>query len=158
VVGPPDLKLPQSNQIGDLASPNVVLPSNGTGASGGLGSNNGGGIGPGFGVGVGPGADTGYGGGRSHIDMGVRAPRVIYDPDPEFSDEARRAKYQGKVTLSVIVDQQGRAKDVYVVRSLGMGLDEKAIEAVQKWKFAPGMKDGYPVAVRVNVEVNFRLY
>src|SRR5207247_7014378 len=90
VVGPPDLKLPQSNQIGDLASPNVVLPSNGTGASGGLGSNNGGGIGPGFGVGVGPGADTGYGGGRSHIDMGVRAPRVIYDPDPEFSDEARR--------------------------------------------------------------------
>ena len=158
VVGRPDVKLPQSNQIGDLVSSDAVLPSNGTGSGGGLGSNTGSGIGNGAGIGVGSGADTGYGGGRSHADMGVRAPRVLYDPDPEFSDQARKAKYQGTVTLSVVVDQQGRAKDIYVARSLGMGLDEKAVEAVQKWKFAPGMKDGYPVAVRVNVEVNFRLY
>jgi len=158
VVGPPDVKLPQSNQIGDLVSSNVVLPSNGTGSGSGVGSNNSGGVGSGTGIGVGPGADTGYGGGNSHVGMGVRAPRVIYDPDPEFSDEARRAKYQGTVTLSAVVDQQGRANDLYVVRSLGMGLYDKAIEAVQKWKLATGIKDGYPVAVRVNVEVNFRLY
>jgi TonB family protein len=158
VVGPPDVKLPQSNQIGDLASTNVVLPSNGTGSGGGMGSNSSGGVGSGSGVGVGQGGESGIGGGAPRLGMGLKAPRVIYDPDPEFSDEARRVKHQGTVILSVIVDQQGRAKDVYVVRSLGMRLDEKAIEAVQKWKFAPGTKDGYPFAVRVNVEVNFRLY
>jgi TonB family protein len=62
------------------------------------------------------------------------------------------------VTLSVIVDQQGRARDIRVVRSVGMGLDEKAIDAVKRWRFSPGMKDGIPVAVQVNVEVSFRLY
>ena len=60
--------------------------------------------------------------------------------------------------LSIVVDQAGRARDIRVSRSAGLGLDEKAIEAVKKWKFEPGMKDGNPVAVGVNVEVNFRLY
>jgi TonB family protein len=60
--------------------------------------------------------------------------------------------------LSVVVDKQGQARDIRVARSLGMGLDEKAIDAVRRWKFSPGMKDGIPVAVQVNVEVSFRLY
>ena len=89
---------------------------------------------------------------------GVSAPRVLYSPDPEFSEEARKAKFQGTVILALMVGTDGRAHDVRIVRSLGMGLDEKAIEAIRQWKFDAGRKDGVPVAVLVNVEVNFRLY
>ena len=86
------------------------------------------------------------------------APRVIFKLDPEYSEEARKAKFQGNVILTFVVDAEGRARNIRVARSLGMGLDEKAIEAVRKWKFEPGMKDGIPVAVMVSLEVNFRLY
>jgi len=158
VLGPPQLKLPQSNQIGDILSSNAVIPSNGAGARGGFGDNSGTGAGNGLGAGAGAGRNGGCCTGVFRPGLGVSAPRAIYDPDPEYSDEARKAKYQGRVVLSIIVDPSGRPKNIYVARSLGMGLDEKAIEAVQKWKFSPGMKDGYPVAVQVNVEVNFRLY
>jgi len=88
----------------------------------------------------------------------VRAPRALYAPDPEFSEEARKAKYQGTVVLWMIVGPDGRTHDIRVQRSLGMGLDEKAIEAVQRWRFEPARKDGIPVAVEIAVEVNFRLY
>jgi len=158
VLGPPDLKLPQSNQIGDLVSSNVVIPSNGTGSRSGVGDNAGTGIGPGKGPGVGPGFNGGIGGDTFRVGNGVSAPRAIYSPDPEYSDEARRAKFQGYVVLALVVDPTGHVRDIHVARSLGMGLDEKALEAVRSWKFTPGMKDGRPVAVQVNVEVNFRLY
>jgi protein TonB len=158
LVGPPDLKLPQSNQIGDLMSSNIVLPSNGSGSGGAAGDGVGTGLGGGSGLGYGPGFDRGAGGRAFTPGGGVTAPKAIYDPEPEYSDEARRVKQEGTVLLSLIVDQQGRARNVRVVRSLGMGLDEKAIEAIKKWKFAPGTRNGYPVAVQVNVEVNFRLY
>jgi len=82
---------------------------------------------------------------------------VLTKVDPEYSEEARKAKYSGTVMLEVIVDMEGRARDIRVSRSLGMGLDEKAVEAVTKWKFKPGMKDGRPVNVRALIEVNFRL-
>lgn len=158
VLGPPQLKLPQSNQLGDLLSRNVVIPSNGTGKGGGMGDNSGTGVGLGDGSGVGAGKIAGFGGEVYRPGDGVSAPRAIYDPDPEYSDEARRAKFQGNVVLSLIVDSKGHVRDIYVARSLGMGLDEKAIEAVRNWTFTPGMRDGKPVAVQVNVEVNFRLY
>jgi TonB family protein len=158
VLGPPQIKLPQSNQLGELTSPNVVIPSNGSGSRGGVGNASGTGLGSGTGAGVGPGYEAGFGGALFRPGNGVSAPRAIYDPDPEYSDEARRAKYQGTVVLSLIVDPSGHARNVRVARSLGMGLDEKAMEAVQRWRFAPGMKDGHAVAVQVNVEVNFRLY
>src|SRR5206468_9141594 len=85
-------------------------------------------------------------------------PRVLYNPDPEYTEEARKAKYQGVVVLWLIVGQDGRTKDIRISRSLGMGLDQKAVEAVKLWKFEPAKKDGAPVAVQMNVEVNFRLY
>jgi TonB family protein len=88
---------------------------------------------------------------------GVSQPAVIQRVAPIYSEEARKAKYSGTVTLGVIVDAEGKARDIHVVRSLGMGLDEKAIEAVKKWKFRPAMKDGQPVPVRAMIEVNFRL-
>jgi protein TonB len=158
VVGPPDVKLPQSDHIGDLISSNLVIPSNGPGDGGGAGSGSDTGLGSGTGLGYGPGSDIGVGGGVFTMGRGITAPRAIYDPEPEYSDEARRIKQQGVVILSLVVDQQGRARDIHIARSLGMGLDEKAIDAVKQWKFSPGMKDGIPVAVRVNIEVSFRLY
>jgi TonB family protein len=112
----------------------------------------------GRGPGVGPGWGGGIGGGTYRVGGGVTAPRIIYAPDPEFSEEARKAKFQGTVVLWAIVGPDGRTHDIRVYRSLGMGLDEKAIEAIRQWRFEPGRKDGIPVAVQVKVEVNFRLY
>jgi TonB family protein len=84
---------------------------------------------------------------------------ALNNVEAEFSDEARRAKYQGIVLVALIVDTQGNPQNPRVIRSLGMGLDEKALEAVRQYKFRPAMKDGKtPVAVMINVEVNFRLY
>jgi protein TonB len=151
----PDNVLPD---LGMKSSANVVL-SNGTGNGGGMGSGSGGGLGSGSGNGYGPGYGGNVGGGLYRVGGGISSPVAIYDPEPEFSDEARRAKYQGIVVLSVIVDAQGKPQNIHVVRALGMGLDEKAIEAVKTWKFKPAMKDGKtPVPVAVNVEVNFHLY
>jgi len=156
--GPPQLKLPQSNHLGDLLASNATIPSNGTGGNSGMGNKHGSGIesgeGPGFGLGTGGGCCDG----AFNPGKGVTAPRAIYEPDPEYSEEARKVKQQGTVVLTIVVDSSGHPRDVRVARSLGMGLDEKAIEAVQRWRFTPGVKDGAPVAVRVNIEVNFRLY
>jgi len=158
VVVPPEIKLPQIGLLGDPLSGVLGPPSNGLGSGGGIGSGSGGGIGSGHGPGVGPGWGGGIGGGVHRVGGGVSAPRVIYSPDPEFSEEARKAKYQGTVILSAIVGTDGRTHEIRVYRSLGMGLDEKAIEAIQRWKFEPGRKDGIAIAVFVNVEVTFRLY
>ena len=158
VVGPPQITFPQSNRIGDLVSTNIVIPSNGTGESGGAGDGRGTGLGIGDGPGVGPGKGGGYGGNQYQPHLGITAPRAIYDPEPEYSEEARKVKHQGIVVLSLVVDAQGQTRDIRVARSLGMGLDEKAIEAVRKWKFAPGSSNGVPVSMQVNIEVNFRLY
>ena len=157
VVVPPNLKFPQM-AMGDPMSGVVGPASNGTGSGGGIGGETGGGIGTGRGPGVGPGWGSGYGGGVYRVGGGVSAPRALFDPEPEYSDEARKAKYQGTVVLWVVIGADGRPRDVRVQRSLGMGLDERAIEAVKKWKFQPAMKDGQPVAVQVNIEVNFHLY
>jgi TonB family protein len=89
---------------------------------------------------------------------GVSAPKVIYNPDPEYSEKARQAKFQGVCVLFLMVGTDGIPQDIRVARSLGLGLDEKAIEAVKKWRFEPARRNGVPVAVTVNVEVAFRLY
>jgi TonB family protein len=87
----------------------------------------------------------------------VTAPSLVYKVEPEYSEEARKAKYQGTVVLYVEVEPSGRAQNMRVIQSLGLGLDEKAIEAVRKWKFRPGYKNGKPVTVVATVEVSFRL-
>jgi protein TonB len=159
VVIPPEVKLAQNNMpnLGDPMS-HAVLPSNGTGSGSGIGSGSGGGVGSGKGPGFGPGEGGGTGGGIFHVGGGVSAPRVVYQVDPEFSEEARKAKYQGTCTLMLVVDSNGRPTNIRVANSLGMGLDEKAIEAAKKWKFEPAMKDGRPVAVEIALEVDFHLY
>ena len=161
VVVPPQIHLAQNN-LPTLGDPMSHLPSgppsNGTGSGGGIGSGSGGGVGSGEGPGVGPGHGGGIGGGAFRVGGGVSAPKAIYAPDPEYSEEARKAKFTGTCVLWLVVGPDGRPKDIKVARSLGLGLDEKAIEAVKSWKFEPAMKDGKPVAVQINVEVSFRLY
>jgi periplasmic protein TonB len=161
VVVPPQVKMANLAlpNFGDPKSPVPNgPPSNGTGSGGGIGSGSGGGVGSGEGPGVGPGRGGGIGGGVFRVGGGVSAPRALSTPDPEYSDEARKARYQGTVVLWLIVDQNGHPQNVRVSRSLGMGLDQKALEAVRQWKFEPARKDGRPVAVQINVEVNFKLY
>lgn len=159
IVIPPQVQLASNNMpnLGDPMS-GATLPSNGTGAGGGIGSGSGGGVGSGKGPGFGPGEGGGYGGGIFHVGGGVSPPRVIYQVDPEFSEEARKAKYQGTCTLMLVVDTSGRPTNIRVASSLGMGLDEKAIEAVKNWRFEPSQKDGHPVRVEIAVEVEFHLY
>jgi periplasmic protein TonB len=161
VVVPPEIKL-AFNNIPNRGDPMSHIPSgppsNGTGSGGGIGSGNGGGVGSGEGPGVGPGRGGGIGGGVFRVGGGVSAPRPVFTPDPEYSEEARKAKYQGTCVLWLVVGPDGRPRDIKVARTLGLGLDEKAIEAVKQWKFEPAMKDGKPVAVQINVEVSFRLY
>lgn len=156
----PPMNVPNQNlpNIGVANSPQVKLASNGTGGGAGMGSGNGTGLGAGSGAGVGAGNGQGFGGGVYNVGGGVSAPVAIYSPEPEFSDEARRAKYQGVVDLQIVVTKQGLPADIKVVRHLGMGLDEKAIEAVQKYRFRPAMYHGQPVAVHMIVEVDFHLF
>jgi TonB family protein len=91
------------------------------------------------------------------VGNGTLRPTVLTKVDPEYSEEARNAKYSGSVMLSIVVTTDGRADNIKVIKSLGMGLDEKAIEAVQRWVFSPGTNHGVPVNVKAQIEVNFRL-
>jgi TonB family protein len=157
-----DIQLPDNPDmpmIGMKNSSNVQLASAGTGNGAGMGTGSGGGLGSGYGNGYGPGSGGNTGGGLERIGGRVSGPVPIFQPEAEFSDEARRAKYQGVCVVQLIVDAQGNPQNVHVIRTLGMGLDEKAMEAVRKYKFKPAMKDGKtPVAVMITVEVDFHLY
>jgi len=158
IIAPPDVNLPniKADNWGDPLS-KFGGASNGPGSGGGIGSGKGGGVGSGNGGGFGPGEGGGVGGGVYRVGGGVSAPIVLSKKDPEYSEEARKAKFQGTVLLSIVVSTGGVAGDIKVVRSLGLGLDEKAVEAVRQWKFKPGYKHGKPVPVAATIEVNFRL-
>jgi periplasmic protein TonB len=161
IVMPQPIKLPDAANMPDIGVPQssqVAFASQGSGSGSGFGSGSGGGIGSGHGNGIGPGEGGGYGGGIYHPGGGVSNPTLIYAPDPEFSDEARRAKYQGVCVLELVVDAQGNPQRVHVIRPLGMGLDEKALEAARQYKFKPAVFQGHPVAVLIEIEVNFRIY
>lgn len=108
-----------------------------------------------------PGGDSNPNGpvdGAYRVGGGVKAPRVTYQPDPEYSEQARRVGYEGTCVLALVVNVEGMPQDIRVAQAVGMGLDDKAIEAVRQWRFTPAIKDGTPVAVQINVEVTFRLY
>ncbi len=151
VVVQPNLKI-ANNNMPDLGVPN----SNLKGFS--LGNGSGSGIGSGSGAGIGPGSGGNMGGGVARVGGSVRAPVVIYQVDPEFSEEARKAKFSGNVQVALIVDERGMPSHVRVERGVGMGLDEKAVEAVRQYKFKPAMQGGKPVPVEIYVEVNFQIF
>ncbi len=155
--GPPELKLPEMVPNVTLGDPLGVDEPNsgGPGKGDGIGDGDRGGIGPGRGPGYGPGPD-----GEPVYPMGsgVTAPVPLFKPEPSYSEEARKAKHEGTVTLLIVVGLNGTVTGAQVVRPLGMGLDEKALETVRTWQFRPGTRNGMPVAVRVLVEVSFRLF
>jgi len=91
------------------------------------------------------------------VGNGVTAPKPIYSPNPQYSKQAKKDKYQGNCVLSLVVGPDGKPYDVTVSRFLGEGLDEKAIEAVRNWRFQTGLKDGKPVAVAMQVDIHFIL-
>jgi TonB family protein len=157
IVAPPDAVLPQLGPYGDPLG-KLGIASNGPGTGGGIGDGTRGGVGEYVGPGKGPGPCCGGTSGSytAGID-GVTAPKVLLQVEPQYSDEARKAKISGIVILDLVVDREGHARSIHVLHGAGLGLDEKAMEAVQQWRFKPGTKAGVPVAVHARVEVNFRL-
>ncbi|MGA8089442.1 MAG: energy transducer TonB [Terracidiphilus sp.] len=149
---------PKMLNIGISNSPQIALASQGNGSGSGFGSGLGGGLGSGHGIGAGPGSGGGYGGGLMNVGGGVSAPAVIHSVQPEFSEQARSANLQGTVALQLIVDAEGNPQNIRVTRHLGMGLDEKAVEAMRQYKFRPAMYQGHPVAVKIVVEIDFHLH
>ena len=152
IVVAPEVKFDGSGQQGDSLS-HLLAPSGGPGGPGGIGTGCCNGVGNYNGPGTGPGP-----GGRSLGGQGLIAPRLLYDPEPDYSEEARKVKAQGSVLLWLIVGADGHPRDIRVQRALGWGLDEKAVDTVRTWRFAPAMRNGQPVAAPVSVEVRFRLY
>lgn len=145
-----DVKMASSiPQLGVANSP-IVGFSMGNGSGTGMGS--------GHGSGLGPGSGGNTGGGPRRIGGGVSAPELLYKVEPEFSEEARKAKVAGNVLVGIWVDASGNPTHVRVLRGVGMGLDEKAIEAVRQYRFKPGMENGKPVVTEVNIEVNFQIF
>jgi periplasmic protein TonB len=146
-----DLKMANNNM------PNIGMPNSPLVGSS-MGNGNGSGLGSGNGSGMGPGSGGNYGGGLRKIGGGVSSPVPIYTVEPEFSEEARKAKFMGVVLVNLIVDAHGNPQNVHVSRGVGMGLDEKAKEAVMQYRFKPAMEGGKPVPVELNIEVNFQIF
>ena len=143
--------------LGDPMAGIPAPPSSGPGVGGGIGTGQGRGVGEGDGPGLGPGEGGGFGGGVFEVGGGVTPPSVLFRTDPVYSEDARKARYQGTVVLEAIVRKDGSVEILRVVRSLGLGLDENAMKALQEWKFKPAMRQGVPVDVAMNIEINFTL-
>ncbi len=138
--------------------PNIGM-TNGLNVGVSMGNGHGSGLGSGNGGGLGSGNGGGTGGGDFRIGVnGVSRPSLIYQTEPEFSEEARKAKFQGEVLVHAVIDANGRPTRLVITRPLGMGLDEKAKEAVMQWRFKPAMKDGHPVPVPLDIAVNFQIF
>jgi periplasmic protein TonB len=160
LLGPPELKIssPDMVNFGDPLS-GLMSASAGPGAGGGIGTGSGGGIGSGTGGGLGPGSGGGTGGGVFRPGTGgVGYPSCIYCPEPQYSEDARKAKYQGTVVLQAVINPDGRATNIEVVKGPGLGLEEKALESVRNWRFKPAVgPTGRPVATVTLLEITFRL-
>lgn len=142
---------------GLLAKAPETPPSQGPGTGGGVGSGQGTGLGQGDGTGIGEGSGGGYGGGPFRPGSGVEPPRLLREVRADYTDEARRANIEGEVELEIVVRRDGSVGEVKVVRGLRGGLNERAVQAVRQWRFAPGRMKGVPVDVVVEVGVEFRL-
>jgi protein TonB len=145
------------NREGVLAKAPEAKPSQGPGTGGGVGNGQGTGLGQGDGNGVGEGSGGGYGGGPFRPGSGVEPPRLLREVKADYTDEARRSNVEGEVELEIVVRRDGSVGDVKILRGLRSGLNERAIDAVKQWRFAPGRMKGVPVDVVVEVGVEFRL-
>jgi protein TonB len=158
IVAPQLAYLPQLKLL-TIGDPDGVPgpPSPGRGTGHGIGDGNGHGVGDSDGPGAGPGENGGCCGGPFRIGGGITAPILIAEVLPEYSEEARKARFQGTVVLTTIVREDGSVQVIKVVRGIGFGLDQNAIAAVLQWRFKPARRDGKPVASYLNVEVSFNL-
>jgi TonB family protein len=137
--------------------PPETPPSAGPGTGGGAGSGQGTGLGEGAGSGIGPGEGGGIGGGPYRPGSGVTPPRLLREVRADYTDAARRANITGEVVLEIVVRRDGTVGDVRVLRRLDSGLDQRAVQAVQQWRFSPSRLKGTPVDVIVEVAVEFKL-
>ena len=157
ITAPASLRLqddPSLTSIGLPHSSNTIVISGGRGSRGGIGDGDDAGAGNGHGIGFGPGSgDAIYTPGIG----GVSLPVAVFTPEPEFSDEARLQKYQGICMIAIIVDTHGNPLNPRVIRHLGMGLDEKALDAVRRYRFRPALRNGKPVSSAITVAIDFRL-
>lgn len=153
----PTVVVQKNLQMADMKAPELGIP-NSTLDGFSMGDGRGSGLGSGTGSGIGPGSGGNIGGGPMHVGGAVSAPVLTYQVEPEFSEEARKAKFSGNVQVYLWVDEHGNPSHVRVVRGVGMGLDQKAADAVRQYKFKPAMKDGKPVKVDLYVEVNFAIF
>jgi periplasmic protein TonB len=161
LAGDPNLQLPEMKLNMDWGDPTGGHGdlSGGPGSGGSFGNGDGHGTGPGKGDGYGPGEIAGYGGKAFQPGRGgVSYPVPVFKPEPPYTEEARKAKFQGVVDLMIVVDPDGNVAFARVLRPLGMGLDESALETVRTWRFKPALRNGSPVPVRVMVQVSFRLF
>lgn len=157
ILGPPDITMPVPAGIG-LPDGIIGPPSDGRGRGGGIGDD---GEGGGVGNRRGPGAGDGENGvgvtGMTPSRGSITPASILAKPEPEYSEDARKAKLQGTVILRIVIDTRGQAQNIVIAHSLGLGLDEKAVEAVRRWRFRPASQNGRPVPQPAIVEVNFRL-
>ncbi len=153
----PTVVMQKDLKLADNTMPNLGLPNSSVhGVS--LGNGAGTGLGAGSGAGIGPGSGGNIGGGVMHIGGTVHAPTVLRQVDPEYSEEARKAKFSGNVEVYLWVDELGNPSHVRIARGAGMGLDEKALEAVAQYKFKPATQDGKPVKVDMYIDVGFQIF
>ena len=157
IIASPEIAVAQLN-LAQFGDPHGVSgpPSAGPGKGGGIGEGDGTGVGPGQGPGAGPGRDGGISG-QSGFQGSLTEPVLLWKVDPEYSEEARKAKLQGVVMVRAVIDVRGQVQNIAVAQGLGLGLDEQAIAAVQRWKFRAGMRNGKPVATSALIQLSFRL-
>ena len=158
ILAPPDVQLPavsMPNYGAVLAK--IGPPSNGAGSGAGIGSGSGGGVGPGSGAGYGPGEGGGIGGGVYQIGGGVTPPALLHQEEAKYSEEARKAKFQGTVVIYAEIFPDGKPHNLKIVHSVGLGLDEKALDALTRWRFRPASKNGKAVITALQAEFFFRL-
>ena len=145
------------DRAGEIAAAARESDSQGPGTGAGVGTGQGTGIGEGSGSGIGPGSGGGTGGGPYRAGSGITAPAIVREVKPDYTEEARRRGLEGDVVLEIVVRSNGSVGDVKLLKGLGGGLDQRAIEAVRQWRFSPARRYGTPVDVIVEVAVEFKL-
>jgi TonB family protein len=147
----------RQSRVGVLEETHAQTEANGPGTGGGAGTGSGTGLGAGTGPGVGPGSGGGTGGGPYRPGSGIDPPRILREVKADYTEEARRRALSGEVVLEIVVRSDGSVGDVKLLQGLGSGLDERAMQAVRQWRWAPAQKQGTPVDVLVEVAVEFKL-
>ena len=147
----------KKDQAGVLSDTAPQTGTRGSGEGGGSGTGSGTGVGEGDGSGIGPGSGGGTGGGPYRPGSGITAPELLREVKPDYTEDARRRNLEGEVVIEIVVRRDGTVGNMRLLSGLGAGLDQRAMEAVRQWRFAPARRHGTPVDVLVEVAVEFRL-